>query len=167
MDVGDDVPSGGLMIPTLVEAHLRLRHLTFRHHTHVPAMTAQDLAAAEHEKGRHVAKPVIVRLNGQLAMAVVPATEKVNLAALEEVTGATAELVPESEFARRFEPCEVGAEPPLALFGVPIFVDEKLGRERTLLMPAGTHEDAVTLETHEWMKCEQAQPVANLGIRAV
>ncbi len=154
------------MIPTMVETHLRLRHQGFEHHTHVAAMTAQDLAAAEHVSGRRVAKPVIVKLGGQLAIAVVAATEKVSLAALEEATGLAAELVPESEFWKQFEPCEPGAQPPFALFGVPIFVDQKLERERWLVMPAGTHEDAVVLDTYEWMNCEKTQAVPNLGVRA-
>jgi len=154
------------MIPTMIEAHLRLRHQGYEHHVHEPVMTAQELAAVEHVSGRRVAKSVVVRVNGELALAVVGATEKVNLGALDEVTGHTSELVPEREFAERFMPCEAGAEPPFALFGLPIFVDEKLERERTVLMPVGTHEDAVLLDTHEWINCEKAQPVANLGLRA-
>jgi Ala-tRNA(Pro) deacylase len=154
------------MIPTMIEAHLRLRHQGYEHHVHAPVMTAQELAAAEHVSGRRVAKSVVVRVNGELALAVVGATEKVNLGALDEATGGAAELVPEAEFAKRFLPCEPGAEPPFALFGLPIFVDEKLERERTVLMPVGTHQDAVLLDTHEWINCEKAQPVANLGLRA-
>jgi Ala-tRNA(Pro) deacylase len=153
------------MIPTMVEAHLRQKHLGFEHHVHTEAITAQELAAAEHVSGRRVAKSVVVKLDGQLAIAVVGATEKVNLAAIEEATGMSAELVPEPEFAARFSPCEVGAEPPFAIFGFPIFMDEKLERERTLVMPAGTHEDSILLDTHQWMSCENVQPVANLGIR--
>ena len=153
------------MIPIMVEAHLRQKHQGYEHHVHTPAMSAQELAAAEHVSGRRVAKAVILRLDGQLAIAVVGAAEKLNLGAIEEATGMTAELVPELEFAPRFEPCEAGAEPPFALFGLPIFMDEKLERERTLVMPAGTHEDAVLLDTHQWMTCERVQPVANLGVR--
>ncbi len=153
------------MIPTMIEAHLRLRHQGFEHHTHNMAMTAQDLAAAEHVSGRRVAKPVVVALDGQLAIAVVAAPEKVNLGALEEATGLRAELVPESVFSTKFEPCEPGAQPPLAVFGVPIFVDQKLERERWLVMPGGTHRDAIVLDTYEWMNCEKVQAVANLGMR--
>jgi Ala-tRNA(Pro) deacylase len=154
------------MIPALVEEHLRQRHHRFEHHLHRSAMTAQELAAAEHVKGRRVAKPVILRLGGELAIAVVAASDRVNLAALEEATGRPAELALESEFADRFTACEVGAEPPFAVFGLPIFVDAKLEGEPRLVMPAGTHRDSVVLETHEWMSCEGAQPVANLGIHA-
>jgi Ala-tRNA(Pro) deacylase len=154
------------MIPTLIQAHLRHRHRGYEHRVHEPAMTAQELAAAEHVSGHRVAKSVVVKLDGHLAIAVVGATERVNLAALEEATGTFAELAPEGEFARRFEPCEAGAEPPFAIFGVPIFADERLEHEQTLVMHGGTHQDAVRLDTHQWMTCEHVQPVANLGLRA-
>ncbi len=153
------------MIPMMIQAHLRLRHQGCEHLTHDAVMTAQDLAAVEHVSGRHVAKPVVVKLDGHLAIAVVAATERVNLAALEEALGVRAELVPEPEFEQAFRPCEAGAEPPLALFGIPIFVDQKLETEKTLLMAAGSHEDAVLLDTHEWLACEKPQPIANLGVR--
>lgn len=152
------------MIPATVEAYLRRQHSGFAHHVHPVAMTAQELAAADHVTGRRVAKPVIVRLGGRMVIAVVRATDRVNLAALEEATGDRAELVAERDFAERFSPCELGAEPPLALFGLPIFVDERIERVPTLVMPAGTHQDAVELDTNAWMRAERAQPVANLGI---
>lgn len=153
------------MIPSMIEAHLRERHRVYEHHRHTVAMTAQELAAAEHVSGYRVAKPVVVKLDGKLAIVVVAATDKVALGTLEEATASTAELVNETEFAGSFNPCEPGAEPPLALFGLPIFVDERLLHEKKLLMPAGTHEDAMALDTHEWIQCEEVQPIANLGIR--
>jgi Ala-tRNA(Pro) deacylase len=152
------------MIPRLIEAHLRQQHQGFEHHVHAEVMTAQELAAIEHVPGRRVAKPVVIRMAGGLALAVVAASERLNLAALEEATGQAAELVEEGEFANSFAPCERGSEPPLALFGVPIFMDSKLEQVPRLLMPAGTHRDAVVLDTHRWMACERAQPVLNLGL---
>lgn len=153
------------MIPAMIETHLRERHGVYEHHRHAVAMSAQELAAAEHVTGYRVAKAVVVKLDGKLALAVVAATDRVALGTLEEATASTAELVPEAEFAGAFRPCEPGSEPPLALFGLPIFVDEKLLHEKKLLMPAGTHEDAIALDTHEWIRCEEVQPIANLGIR--
>jgi len=154
------------MIPAMIETHLRERHRVYEHHRHAVAMSAQELAASEHVSGYRVAKPVVVKLNGKLAIAVVAATDRVALGTLEEATASSADLVPEAEFAGSFHPCEPGSEPPLALFGLPIFVDEKLLHEKKLLMPAGTHEDAIALDTHEWIQCEEVQPIANLGIRS-
>ncbi len=153
------------MIPAKIEAHLRERHGGFQHHTHATAMTAQALAAAEHVSGYRVAKPVVVKLGDRLAIAVVAATDHLRLEALERATGARAALAPETEFSQLFQPCDPGAEPPFALFGVPLFVDEKLVSERQLVMPAGTHEDSVLLDTNEWFLCENVQGIANLGIR--
>ncbi len=154
------------MIPSMIEAHLTAHHGGFEHLVHQSAMTAQDLAAADHVTGYRVAKPVVVKLGGTLALAVVSAAERVALGVLEEATGAAAELVPESDFAARFAPCDPGAEPALAVFGMPIFADEKFLHADKVLMQAGTHEDSVVLDTHGWIRCEKVQPVANLGARA-
>ncbi len=153
------------MIPPRIEAHLRERYRAYEHHRHAAAMTAQGLAAAEHVSGYRVAKPVVLRLDGELVIAVVAAADRVNLEVLEEATGSRAELVPEAEFCERFRPCQAGAEPPLAIFGARIFVDHRLIREWTIVMAGGTHEDAVVLETSEWVWCERAQPIVNLGRR--
>ena len=153
------------MIPNAIEAHLRENHRGFEHHHHESAMTAQDLAAADHVTGFQVAKPVVVKVGGRLALAVVSAAERVSLGMLEEATGERAEIVPETEFASRFVPCEAGAEPPLSLFGVPIFADEKFLHADRVLMQAGTHEDSVVLDTHAWIVREHVQPIANLGTR--
>jgi Ala-tRNA(Pro) deacylase len=155
------------MIPAVVEAHLRQRYAVFEHHVHASAFTAQELAAADHVSGYRVAKLVVLKLRGTLAIAVVAATDRVNLHPLEEAMGTRAELAPEAEFQERFRPCEPGAEPPLAVFGIPIYVDDKLIRERTILVPAGTHEDAVILDTSEWLWCEKVRPIMNLGQRAL
>jgi Ala-tRNA(Pro) deacylase len=155
------------MIPALVEAHLRERHPAFAHHVHATTETARGLAAAEHANGERVAKSVVLRADGRLAIAVVAANERVDLDVLQQVIWSEVELVPEREFSERFRPCEVGAEPPLAMFGLPIFVDEKLMRQPTIVMPGGTHEDAVVLDTSEWARCEEVRVIANLGRRAM
>src|SRR6266496_4713953 len=120
------------MIPAIVETHLRAHHIGYEHHRHASAATAQELAAAEHVSGYLVAKPVVVKLGGELALAVVSAAERVSVSVLEESTGTEAELVPEAEFAGRFEPCDAGAEPALSVFGVPIFADEKFLHARRI-----------------------------------
>jgi Ala-tRNA(Pro) deacylase len=156
---------GAAMIPYDIERHLRVHHRGFERRRHASVMTAQDLAAVDHVSGFQVAKPVVVRVGGKLAMAVVSAPEHVSLAMLEEATGEPAELVPEGEFASRFAPCEAGAEPPLSIFGLPIFADEKFLHSDWVLMQAGTHEDSVVLDTHAWILNERVQPIANLGTR--
>ncbi len=156
------------MIPERIDRYLHDHHLSYEHSQHVRAVAAQRLAAAEHVTGDRIAKPVVVKIDGVLALAVVTATEKVDEEALRRATGAErVEVVPESEFEGRFEPCEVGAEPPLGLFGLPIYVDAALAREPWIVMRGGTHEDALKLETGAWLRSEHATPVERLGRWAV
>jgi Ala-tRNA(Pro) deacylase len=152
------------MIPERIERYLEDRHVPFVHTTHVRAVAAQRFAAAEHVPGDRIAKPVVVRVDGELAFAVVSASQKVDVEELARALGARrVELVPEAEFGDRFSPCEVGAEPPLGLFGLPIYVDASLARMPKLVMRGGTHEDAIEVDTDEWMRAERAVPVERLG----
>jgi len=152
------------MIPERIERYLVEHHLPFVHTTHVRAVAAQRFAAAEHVPGDRIAKPVVVDVDGELALAVVSATQRIDTEELARTLGARrVELVPEPQFEARFSPCEVGAEPPLGLFGLPIYVDAALAREPRLVMRAGTHEDAIEVETAEWMRSERATPVEGLG----
>jgi Ala-tRNA(Pro) deacylase len=156
------------MIPEKIDRYLKEHHLPYEHTTHVRAVAAQRLAAAEHVTGDRVAKPVVVSIDGVLALAVVTATEKVDVDALRSATGAErVEIVPEAAFERRFEPCEVGAEPPLGLFGMPIYADADLARQPWIVMRGGTHEDAIRVETAAWLRAEHVTPVSRLGRAAV
>ncbi|HUL59415.1 MAG TPA: YbaK/EbsC family protein [Anaeromyxobacteraceae bacterium] len=152
------------MIPDPIHRYLEQHHLPYEHLVHGRAVPAQRLAAAEHVPGDRVAKPVVVSVDGALALAVVSATHRVDLDALRRASGASlVELVPESAFADRFEPCEAGAEPALGFFGLPLFVDASLVHEPWILMRAGTHEDAIRVDTRAWMDSEHARVVPALG----
>jgi Ala-tRNA(Pro) deacylase len=153
------------MIPEPVARYLSEHHVPYEHSVHQRAIAAQRLAAAEHVAGDAVAKPVVVSLDGELVIAVVSAAEKVNVETLRRAAGArTAVLAPEGEFAGRFEPCEAGAEPPLGLFGLPIYVDAELTRRPWIVMRGGTHEDALRVDTAAWLRSERATPVEGLAL---
>lgn len=152
------------MIPESIDRYLKEHHLPYEHTTHQRAIAAQRLAAAEHVSGERIAKPVVVSVDGVLSLAVVAATQRVDTDALRSGTGASnVEIVPEDRFEGRFDPCEVGAEPPLGVFGMPIYVDSDLALEPWLVMRGGTHEDALRIETATWLRSENVTPIARLG----
>src|SRR6266852_6369367 len=77
---------------------------------HSTAYTAQEVAASAHVTGRELAKTVIVELDGEMAMAVLPANRKIVLQDLREVTGSDqVKFASEDEFQQRFPGCETGA----------------------------------------------------------
>ena len=153
------------MIPEPIDQYLKQHNLAYEHTTHVRAVPAQRLAAAEHVAGARIAKPVVVDLDGRLAIAVVSAAQRVDLDVLRRSTGAArAELVAEQSFSTRFEPCEAGAEPAIGLFGLPIYVDDEVARQPWIMMRGGTHEDAIRIDTAAWLREEHVKPVERLGI---
>ncbi len=152
------------MIPALIDAYMREHGLRFEHYVHGRAVAAQRLAAAEHVPGTRVAKVVVMSVDGKLALGVVSAVDMLDPEVLREALHAgDVHLVPESRFAERFWPCEAGAEPPLSVFGVPIYVDSVLARQPRLLMRGGTHEDAIQVDTDDWLLTEHARIVDGLG----
>jgi Ala-tRNA(Pro) deacylase len=152
------------MIPESVDRYLKEHHLPYEHTMHLRAVPAQRLAAAEHVTGARIAKPVVASADGRIVLAVVSASQRVDLDVLRRATHANeVELVPESAFAALFAPCEAGAEPALGLFGLPIYVDDALASEPWIIMRAGTHEDAIRIDTEAWLREEHVRPVERLG----
>ena len=116
--------------------------------SHSPAYTAQEIAQRAHIPGKDLAKTVIVKTDDTYAMAVLPATEKVDLDYLKR--GAEAEhveLANESEFKELFPDCEVGAMPPFGnLYDLEVFVDESLAEDDEIAFNAGSHSELVQLQ---------------------
>jgi len=112
---------------------------------HSPAYTARDTAQAAHVQGKDFAKTLIVKIDGRLAMAVLPAPEKLDLAQLKKAAGAKhVSLAFESEFERWFPGCEPGAMPPFGnLYGMEVFVAKSLAADEQIAFNAGSHAELV------------------------
>jgi len=115
--------------------------------SHSKAYTAQGIAAIAHISGKELAKTVIVKLDGDLAMAVLPASYQVDLETLRRTTGVQkAELATEREFKQHFPDCETGAMPPFGnLYGIPVYVDETLTEDREIAFNAGSHYELIKM----------------------
>jgi len=132
---------------------IKLREFLDSHHikymiiSHSVAYTAQGIAALVHLSGKKLAKTVILKVDGLLAMAVVPASEHVNLDLLRVATGADViEIATEQEFKSAFPDCETGAMPPFGnLYDVPVYVDGSLAEHEEITFNAGTHHELVRM----------------------
>ena len=115
--------------------------------SHSRAVTSQEVAASAHISGKEMAKTVMVKLDGKMAMAVLPASNRVNLDLLKEATGAKeVDLAAELEFRELFPECEPGAMPPFGnLYGMPVFVSESLTKDEEIAFNAGSHTELIKL----------------------
>lgn len=137
---------------------------------HDTAYTAEETAAAQHVPGHAMAK-VVICMAGEPPresplMAVVPATARVHLATLARAAAVRhLRLASEAESAALFPGCEPGAMPPFgALYGMPVWVDERLAREEHLVFNAGTHQLAVRLGWSDYARLESPE-VADFAVR--
>ncbi len=114
---------------------------------HSRAYTANEVAHSAHIHGQELAKTVIVKIDGKLAMAVRPASGLVNTRLLKEELGVgTIEVAGEYEFASMFPECEVGAEPPFGnLYGMDVYVSDALAQDTEIAFNAGTHTELIRM----------------------
>ncbi len=122
--------------------------------THSPAYTAQEVAAAAHVPGREMAKTVMVKIDGEMAMVVLPASMKVNFGRLLDATGADeVELAHEDEFRDLFPGCELGAMPPFGnLFGMKTFVAEELTEDEEIAFNAGSPTEVIRMAYQDFAR---------------
>jgi Ala-tRNA(Pro) deacylase len=135
--------------------------------THSIAYTAQEIASLAHVTGDEFAKSVIVTIDGAMVMAVLPASYHADLSLLKEAAnGKQINLATETEFRDRFPECETGAMPPFGpLYGMPVFVDERLTREKEIAFNAGSHRELIRLSYEDFARLVKPA-VANFSTSA-
>lgn len=121
-----------------------IRFVTIHHSS---AYTAQEIAASAHIRGKELAKTVIVKLDGKMVMAVLPASYQIDLELFKRATGTLeARLATEAEFEDLFPECELGAMPPFGnLYGMEVYVAATLAEDREIAFNAGSHYELIKL----------------------
>jgi Ala-tRNA(Pro) deacylase len=122
--------------------------------SHSQAYTAQGIAALAHIPGKELAKTVVVKIDGTLAMAVVPASYQMDLVLLKAAIGAKeVGLALESDFNNRFPDCETGAMPPFGnLYGMEVYADETLTLDKEIAFNAGSHRELVRMAWDDFVE---------------
>jgi len=132
---------------------------------HPEAVSAQRIAQAEHVKGRHHAKVVIVKSGDAHLMMVLPADHHIDLEKVEKAVGKAVSLDRELEFKSLFPDCVIGAMPPFGnLYGLPTYVDQSLAEQDYIVFEAGTHTDAIKINYRDYEKIVKPE-VHDLAIK--
>jgi Ala-tRNA(Pro) deacylase len=125
----------------------------YRRVSHREAFTAGQVAQESHVPPEAMAKVIVLRdRHGRHVMAVLPASARLDVAALEAVSAASPfVLETEAELARMFPDCEAGAMPPFGgAYGLPMFVDECLSRQPEICFQPGNHHETLALPFAEY-----------------
>lgn len=117
--------------------------LVFHPHT----SSSLETAASAHVSGDCVAKPVILEDDQGYLMAVIPATHRLDLRALDTHLNRHVELADERGLSGLFEDCEPGAMPVLGpVYGLRTLVDKSIAEQPDIYFEAGDHERLVHVE---------------------
>ena len=121
---------------------------------HSSAYTAQEIAAIAHIPGKDVAKTVIIKIDGKMAMAVLPASYKVSFDHLKDALGMKeVRLAYEQEFMDKFPDCEVGAMPPFGnIYGMDVFVADSLAQDEEIAFNACSHTELIKMKFADFEK---------------
>jgi Ala-tRNA(Pro) deacylase len=145
-----------------LKSFLDNHHVKYNTISHSPEYTAERTAQSAHIPGKELAKTVIVKVDGEFAMAVLPASKHVSLSRLKTATGAeNAEIASEAEFERLFPDCELGAMPPFGnLYDMGVYVAEQLSEDDEIAFNAGSHTELVQLAYSDFDKLVHPKVVA-------
>ncbi len=144
-----------------IREFLDSHHIRYFIISHSPAYTAQEIAASAHVPGKELAKTVMVTIDGKLAMAVLPASQKLDFGKFREAIGTkNIDLAAEGDFADMFPGCEVGAMPPFGnLYGMNTYVAEKLAEDDEIVFNAGNHKELLRLSYADFERLVEPEVV--------
>jgi Ala-tRNA(Pro) deacylase len=129
-------------LPKKVDDLLKKSGVKFELLSHKTVFTAYDKAATLKARPTAVAKVLVLKLDKELAVAVIPAdrnldVEKIKKAAKAEIAG----FVKEKAVQEAFKGIDPGAIPPFfPLWGYKVFADKLLLKQPKIIFSAGSYE---------------------------
>jgi Ala-tRNA(Pro) deacylase len=142
-----------------LEQYFRENEVPFEVISHEEAYTMQEVAASLHIPGGQIAKVVIVKADGKMAMLVVSSPDRLDFAKVRALLDTKkVRLAKEEEFGDLFPDCEIGGMPPFGnLYGVPVFVDRILSNEADIIFRVGTLQEVMKITYADF--AQLAQPI--------
>ena len=136
----------------LVKDYLDFNGIQYVTISHSPAFTAQDIAESSHISGKNIAKTVVLKIDGNFAMAVLTADKKLSTYLLQDLIHANkVEFASEEEFKDKFPDCEIGAMPPFGnLYNMDVYVSKEINEDNEIAFNAGSHTELIQLKYRDF-----------------
>ena len=142
-----------MSIANTVKSYLESEQLSYEILQHPHTSSSAETADAAYIWGDQLAKSVLLEDEAGYLMAVLPASNRVDLKKLREKMHRPLELASEAELGDIFADCEIGAIPPLGqAYGIPMIYDDSLTKLANVYFEAGDHEDLVYMGGAEFLR---------------
>lgn len=144
-----------------VTAFLERQGVPYEVVEHERTQTAAAEARAAGVPAADVAKTIVLRDDDGLRLAVIPASERLDIHKLREALASKGlRLVSEQELADEFDQFELGAVPPFgSMFDALELVDERLLEHDRILCSGGDHEHGVLVDPRDVVRAGEARVV--------
>ena len=144
---------------TVVTEFLERQGIPYEVVEHERTQTAAAEARAAGMPAANVAKTVVLRDDERLRLAVIPASERLDMHKLRQaLVSKGLRLVTEQKMADEFDQFEVGAVPPFgSMFDALELVDERLLEHDRILCSGGDHEHGVLVDPRDVVRAAEAR----------
>jgi Ala-tRNA(Pro) deacylase len=146
------------MVHTAVRTYLEEHGVETEVLQHEPTYSALGEASRLGVPAHEVAKTIVLDTNGGHALAVIPASERLDMGLVHRATGDShAHLASEDELRRDYPDYELGAFPPVgSLLDAPVYVDPEVMRHETVVFAAGRADTSLRARTAALFSAEHA-----------
>jgi Ala-tRNA(Pro) deacylase len=154
----DNEPERAMHGAEAVAHFLDRKHVTYELIEHQATYAARQEAIAAGSAAPRMAKTVVLHDADGYRIAIIPASERVDLDKARKVFGAGADmrLATESEIAQDFPAFDPGALPPLrGLLGTPEVLDTRLLPYHRIFCSAGDHRHTLKISIEEIQRVGQ------------
>ena len=123
---------------------------------HAPAFSAQKRAKFLHTPGKQVAKCVLLAGGSGYLLAVLPATQQIDLEHLGVQLCETFRVAEDREIAWVFRDCEWGVVPPFGtLYGLSTILEDSFERAALLVFEGRLHAESIRLRCSDYETLER------------
>ncbi len=136
-----------IKIPKKVGGFLEKNNIKCEVMGHRTVYTAFDKAATLKMKPAPIAKVLVVKIDGTLAMAVVGGDRNLDMEKLQKTAKAKKiDFAKEKSISETFKGIDPGAIPPFAgLWNLPVYCDKKLLESPKIILSAGSYETSLAI----------------------
>jgi Ala-tRNA(Pro) deacylase len=138
-------------IALTLQSYFGDHHVAYDVTRHARTGNSSGTAEACHVPGERLAKGVVLKSGDGYILAVLPASKRIAIEAVEKVMGAPVMLASEAEASMLFPDCETGAVPVFgAAYGIPAVIDEALDGAEDIYCEGGDHLSLVHMNGREF-----------------
>lgn len=147
--------------------YLASRRATYDVVEHQPTISAKEAARQADIPSDRMLKAVLLRDGNGYLLAILPASERLNLGRIRICLRRRLRLATEGEIARLFSDCESGAVPAIgAAYNLDMVVDDALANQPEIYFEGGDHRSLIHMKGAEFWQLAAGARHERLGLSA-